>query len=130
MTTSKRKIKAKPFVRDLRNGMGDRELMEKYTLSESQLHKVFHKLVDAGAIDEMELFMRTSLDDSTITKAFVDTQCAIEEMDNPEEIRPLPDLETPSDITITEKVKTLSKVFGRMFLNLQALDLECGAITR
>ena len=68
MTTSKRKIKAKPFVRDLRNGMGDRELMEKYTLSESQLHKVLHKLVDAGAIDEMELFMRTSLSDGIMTK--------------------------------------------------------------
>ncbi len=33
MTTSKRKIKAKAFVRDLRNGMDDKELMEKYSLS-------------------------------------------------------------------------------------------------
>ncbi len=41
--------------------MGDREIMDKYTLSENQLHKLWHKLVDAGAIDEMELFMRTSL---------------------------------------------------------------------
>ena len=112
MTTSKRKIKAKPFVRDLRNGMGDRELMEKYTLSESQLHKVLHRLVDAGAIDEMELFMRTSLSDSTITKAFVDTQCAVEEMDNRKKLHHVPDLETPSEISITEKVNTISSVFS------------------
>ncbi len=52
MTTSKRKIRAKSFVRDLRNGLEDRELMEKYTLSESQLHKLLHRLIDAGAIDE------------------------------------------------------------------------------
>ena len=49
--------------------------MEKYTLSESRLHKVYHKLVDAGAIDKMELFIKTSLSDSTITKDFADIQC-------------------------------------------------------
>jgi hypothetical protein len=115
MTTSKRKIKAKPFVRDLRNGMGDRELMDKYTLSENQLLKLLHKLVDAGAIDEMELFMRTSLSDSTMTKAFVDT---IKERDNLEETTPSRDLETPSEITITERVKTLSKVVGSIVSKL------------
>jgi hypothetical protein len=118
MTTSKRKIKAKPFVRDLRNGMGDRELMEKYALSESQLHKLLHKLVDAGAIDEMELFMRTSLSDSTISRAFVDTQCAMEEMGLTKETTSLPELETPSDISITEKLTSTSGVFRRMLAKL------------
>jgi hypothetical protein len=112
MTTPKRKIKAKLFVSDLRNGMGDRELMEKYTLSESQLHKVFHKLVDAGAIDEMELFMRTSLSDSTITKAFVETQCSVQELDNLGETTPPPDLNTPSTIMITERVGNLGKALS------------------
>jgi hypothetical protein len=112
MTTSKRKIKAKPFVRDLRNGMGDRELMEKYTLSETQLHKVFRKLVDAGAIDEMELFMRTSLSDSTITKAFVETQCSVQELDDLEETAPPRDLETPTTITITQRVGNLGKALS------------------
>jgi len=114
MTTSKRKIRAKPFVRELRNGMGDRELMDKYTLSENQFHKLLHKLVDAGTIDEMELFMRTSLSDSSISRAFVGTQCAMEEMGYTEETRPLPDLETPSNISIPEKVNTTSSVFRRM----------------
>ncbi len=129
MTTSKRKIKAKPFVRDLRNGMSDRELMDKYTLSENQLHKLLHKLVVAGALDEMELFMRTSQSDSNITRAFVASQCAIGEMDNLEETTPPRDLETPSEISITERVNTTSNVFGRMlFQNLPALDHECEAI--
>jgi hypothetical protein len=118
MTTSKRKIKAKPFVRDLRNGMGDRELMEKYALSESQLHKLLHKLVDAGAIDEMELFMRTSLSDSIITRAFVDNQWAMEEMGLTKETTSLPELETPSDISITEKLTSTSGVFRRMLAKL------------
>jgi hypothetical protein len=112
MTTTKRKIKAKPFVRDLRTGMGDRELMDKYTLSENQLHKLLHKLVDAGAIDEMELFMRTSLDDSIIIKAFADIQRPVGELDNLGEVTSRHDLETPSEITITERVKTLSTVVG------------------
>jgi hypothetical protein len=118
MTTSKKKIKAKPFIRDLRNGTGDKELMEKYALSESQLHKVLHKLVDAGAIDEMELLMRTSLSDSTITKAFVDTQLAMEKMDLTPETTSLPDLETPSNISLTEKVDTTSSIFRRMLAKL------------
>jgi hypothetical protein len=118
MTTSKRKIKAKPFIRDLRNGMSDRELMEKYALSESQLHKLFHKLVDSGAIDEMEFFIRTSLSDSTITRAFVDTQCAMEEMGHKAETTSLPDLETPTNISITEKVITTSNIFRRMLAKL------------
>jgi hypothetical protein len=118
MTTPKRKIKAKPFVSDLRNGLGDRELMGKYNLSESQLHKVFQKLVDAGAIDEMELFMRTSLSDSTITKAFVETQFAVEELGDIEEITPPRDLQTPTEIAITEKLNPTTNVFGRIFSKL------------
>ncbi len=112
VTTPRRKIKAKPLVSDLRNGMGDRELMGKYELSESQLQKLFQKLVDAGAIDEMELFMRTSLSDSTITKAFVENQCTVKEPEELEETTLSRDLETPSTITITERVGNLSKAIS------------------
>ena len=118
MTTSKRKIRAKPFVRDLRNGLDDRELMEKYTLSESQLHKFLHKLIDAGAIDEMELFMRKYLSDSFMTGAFVGAQCAIEEMGHKKETTSLPDPEPPSDISIAEKVNPASSAFRRMLAKL------------
>ena len=118
MTTSKRKIKAKPFVRDLRSGMSDRELMDKYILSENQLHKLLHKLVDAGAIDEMELFMRTSLSDSTISRAFVETQCAMEEMGNLEGSAPQRDPDNHSEISITENVNATNNVFIRMLSKL------------
>jgi DNA-binding IclR family transcriptional regulator len=117
MSSSKRKIKAKPFIRDLRNGMSDGELMEKFALSESQLHELLHKLVDAGAIDEMELFMRTSLSDSTISRAFVGAQCAMEEMGLTKETTALPELET-ADISVTEKMNTTSGVFRRMLAKL------------
>jgi len=56
--------------------MGDRELMEKYSLSADQLRVIFRKLVDAGAINEMELYMRSSLTDSAITKAFISSGMA------------------------------------------------------
>jgi hypothetical protein len=77
----KRKIRAKEFVRDLRNGMGDRQFMEKYALSGDQLQSVFRKLVDSGAIDEMEIYMRTALSDSTITRALADSRRAIQELE-------------------------------------------------
>jgi len=118
MTASKRKIKAKPFVRDLRNGMGDSELMHKYALSESQLHKLLHKLVGAGAIDEMELFMRTYLSDGFMTRAFVGAQFSMEKMGYTEETTSLSDPETPSDISLTEKVTTTSGIFRRMLAKL------------
>jgi hypothetical protein len=118
VTTSKRRIKAKPFVRDLRKGMSDRELMEKYILSESQLHNLLRKLVDAGAIDEMELFMRTYLAEGFLTKTFKGAQCAMEEMGHTKETTSLPDPKSPSDVSNTERVNTTSGVFRRMLAKL------------
>jgi hypothetical protein len=77
----KRKIRGKEFVRDLRNGMSDRQFLEKYALSAEQLRKLFRKLVDSGIIDEMELYMRASLSDSTITKATAASQMATDELE-------------------------------------------------
>ena len=81
MNHVKRKIKAKEFVRDLRKGMGDRQFMEKYALSPEQLQKLFRKLVDSGVIDEMELYMRTTLSDSIITSALSESRRAIQELE-------------------------------------------------
>ena len=114
MTAPKRKIKAKHFVRDLRNGMGDRDLMEKYAVSEIQLHKLMHKLMDVGALDEMELFMRTYLSDGFMAGTFGGTQCAREEMGYRRKTVSRPGLEPPSDISITEKVNTTSGTFRCM----------------
>jgi len=77
----KRKIRGKEFVRDLRNGMDDGQFMEKYDLSAEQLRKLFRKLVDSGIIDEMELYTRTSLSDSTSTKTVRESRGAIQRLD-------------------------------------------------
>jgi hypothetical protein len=83
----KRKIKGKEFVRDLRNGMADRQLMEKYALSAGQLRSVFRKLVDSGAIDEMELYIRTTLSESTITKALAASRRASQGLEQRSSLR-------------------------------------------
>ncbi len=94
--TPKRKIKAKKFVQDFRNGIGDDALMEKYALTPVQLQKVFSQLVDAGMLDEMELYMRTSISDSVVTRAFVESQLAIKELDTPGFLTP-PEVDTKSE---------------------------------
>jgi hypothetical protein len=121
MTAPKRRIKAKPFLRDLRNGMGDRELMGKYTLSESQLQRVFQKLADAGAIDEMEVFMRTSLSDTTVSKAFMGFQRPGKGAGDPQETTPSSDLDAPS-ITITERIGNLGKAFSGFVSKVSGAD--------
>ena len=46
--------------------------MEKYHLNPKQLESVLRKLVDADVITHMQLYERTSLSDSQITRAFVE----------------------------------------------------------
>ena len=76
-----RKVKAKDVARDVQEGMGDTVLMEKYHLNSKQLEDVLRKMVDADLITHMKLYERTSLSDTQITKAFIDTQAAIKELD-------------------------------------------------
>lgn len=77
MATPKRKIKAKKIARDVAAGLGDHELMEKYQLSREKLQEVLRRLVDAGWITEMQLYERTTLTDSAITRAFMEARAAI-----------------------------------------------------
>ncbi|MBM3301230.1 MAG: PilZ domain-containing protein, partial [Deltaproteobacteria bacterium] len=55
----KREIKAKDVLRDIRAGMSNDELMNRYHLSSKGLRSVFKKLVDAGVVrpDEMKTRM-------------------------------------------------------------------------
>ncbi len=50
-------------------------------LSAKQLESVLRKMVDADLISHLQLYERTSLSDSQITKAFVETQRAVRELD-------------------------------------------------
>jgi hypothetical protein len=76
----KKRIIAGEFVADLRAGMDDAGLMEKYGLSDSELGKVFDKLIDADLITLDELWKRSLLSDTQITKAYVEAQTAIDEL--------------------------------------------------
>ena len=75
-----RKGKAMDVARDVQEGMGT-PLMEKYHLNAKQLESVLRKLVEADLITHMQLYERTSLSDSQITRAFVESEKAIAELD-------------------------------------------------
>ena len=51
---SKRKINAKQAVRDIRLGLTDADMMEKYELSSRGLQSLFEKLITEGLVDPIE----------------------------------------------------------------------------
>ncbi len=62
--------------------------------------------------------MRSSLSASTITKAFVKIQCAVRKLGGLAASTPSRDVETPSEISVTENVNITSNVFRRMLSKL------------
>jgi hypothetical protein len=78
---TKRKIKAQEFLEDLRSGLDDAALMRKYGLSEVGLGRVFDKLIDADLISLDELWNRSMVSETQITRAFVEAQTAIDELE-------------------------------------------------
>jgi hypothetical protein len=65
----KRKIKAREFVHDLRLGMTNDELAEKYRLSTIGLRKMFRKLVDGQFVGEEEVDSRMKWIEESATRA-------------------------------------------------------------
>jgi hypothetical protein len=55
----KRTIKVRDFLDNFRSGMTDRQLMEKYHLTESGLDKFYGMLIDRGILDPQEFQSRT-----------------------------------------------------------------------
>jgi hypothetical protein len=76
-----RRIKAREFVKDIRSGMDDPTLMNKYQLTPQKLEEVLEKLIQADFITVLELHERARLSDTQVTKAFVEAQRAIDELD-------------------------------------------------
>lgn len=76
-----RRIKAREFVRDIRSGMDDPTLMKKYQLTPEKFEEVLGKLIEADFITVLELHERALLSETQVTKAFVDAQRAIDELD-------------------------------------------------
>jgi len=74
----KRKIKAVQFVRDMASGLGDAALMEKYSLNERQLQRVFRELIESQFINTEYLHSRALMSETQITKAFLGKLADIE----------------------------------------------------
>ncbi len=53
---AKRTVNEKELVDDVRFGMADHELMQKYALSQQQLKALFDKLVEKGSVRVEELY--------------------------------------------------------------------------
>src|SRR5271157_6480845 len=66
LRVAKRAIKAKEAVADIRSGMDDAALMEKYRLSPQEHHDLFDRLLSAGLITEADLNRRHFLNDHTV----------------------------------------------------------------
>jgi hypothetical protein len=62
----KKAIKAKEAVADIRSGMDDAALMEKYRLSPHELGDLFDKLLSAGLITQVDLNRKHFLNDHTV----------------------------------------------------------------
>ena len=63
----KTEIRAKAALHDIRAGLDDFELMEKYKLTDKGLQSLFRKLIGAGLLSPAELDDRQSPLVSTIT---------------------------------------------------------------
>jgi hypothetical protein len=68
-----RTIDGKEFVKDIRSGMTDLEMSEKYGLTVYDFDRVLEYLVDVGLIAKGEQLERQHLSDSQIIRAFVES---------------------------------------------------------
>ena len=56
---SKQKLSAKEVLKDLRSGMSDAEIMDKYKISEKGLQSLFNKLTGAGVVTQAQINSRS-----------------------------------------------------------------------
>ncbi len=61
---TKKHIDSSQAIKDIRKGMSNSAMMEKYRLSATGLRSLFHKMVDAGLISQSELAGRFEIDGS------------------------------------------------------------------
>ncbi len=56
-----KKLSSQELTNDIRTGMSDADLKEKYRLSQNELERVFLKLVEYGAIQQIEMDLRRAI---------------------------------------------------------------------
>jgi uncharacterized protein len=69
---NKRRIPALELVNDVRAGLSDEQLRNKYDVTAGVLQYLLKRLAHSGLITEMELFERTALSESDLMRAFSD----------------------------------------------------------
>jgi hypothetical protein len=84
MKQPKRKLKVKELATDIIGGMTDSSLMDKYDLAERQLKRLLQKMVSRGYLTQDQLDARLDLDDTNVTREYIDVQQSIQEMDDAE----------------------------------------------
>lgn len=67
-------IKTKEVIADIRDGMNDPELTEKYELTPRGLESLLEHLVESGLIGEHELEDREQLTGSQIMRAVIESR--------------------------------------------------------
>ena len=67
-------IKAREFIADIRAGVTDFQLVEKYHVSPRGLGSLLRHLVDSGLITETELEEREQFTDRLIIHTFLETR--------------------------------------------------------
>jgi hypothetical protein len=78
---TRRKIKAQEFLHDLKAGLDDSALMNKYLLNHRQLQSALRQLIKLGLVTPLEVSDRLSITKSQVTQAFVEMGKAIKELD-------------------------------------------------
>lgn len=67
-------LTAMEMAKDVRSGMTDFELGEKYRLSPKEFHLALHALIDSGLVTIQQLEERQQLSDSQIIRAFIEAE--------------------------------------------------------
>jgi hypothetical protein len=97
---NKPKIGARQAVNDIKSGMTDAELMEKYGLSDKGLESLFRKLVEAKLLEES--FIRTGTAPVDVDPVAKSSQLPVP---MPESTPPAPEAPSEMDLAILQDIK-------------------------
>ena len=67
---TKRNLSAQSIVQDIRSGLTDSQLEEKYRIKPDAVPFLMRRLVDAGLMTDLEMYERKSLSESDLMRAF------------------------------------------------------------
>jgi len=67
-------LTAVEMAKDIRSGMTDFELSEKYRLSPKEFHLALNVLIETGLVTRQQLEERQELSDSQLIRAFIEEE--------------------------------------------------------